>query len=363
MDQPPQAPRRRMIALDLEFLSRGFRLQVSARLGSGVTAVMGPSGAGKTTLLEAIAGLRRRAVGRLVVGAAVLLDSAAGIRLPPERRRVGLVPQDAGLFPHLDAGANIRFGARGEAARIATAIEVLELGGLLDRRPGELSGGERQRVALARALATDPALLLLDEPLASLDQGLKERILPWLMRVRDTWRVPMLYVTHNAGEALALAETVLVLRAGRVEAQDHPLALLPGRDAGGADFENLLRGRVTRQDPEGGVTRIGLEGGAELALRRVPELLPGVPVAVAVRAEDVVVSLEAVPGLSARNTYPARIEALDRDAIDVTLRCRVEGSEHPWLVRITPSAAASLRLEVGRPVWLAVKSHSIRLVG
>jgi len=350
------------IEIDIGLPLRGGRLDVGARLGGGVTAVMGPSGAGKTSLLEAIAGLRSGARGRVTVGGRVLLDSEAGQCLAPERRRLGLVPQDAGLFPHLDADANIRFGARGDAGRISAAIEVLGLGGLLDRRPAQLSGGERQRVALARALATDPALLLLDEPLAALDVELKGRILPWLMRVRDAWRVPMLYVTHNAGEALALAETVLVLREGRVAAAGSPAALLPGRDAGEAVFENLLRGSVVEQDVAGGVTRLALEGGAILALRRAPELRVGEAVAVAVRAEDVVVSLAPADGLSARNAYPARIETLERDAIDVTLRCRVEGSRSPWLVRITPSAADSLGLAAGRPVWLAVKSHSVQLV-
>src|SRR5262249_37936486 len=148
---PAGPSRRHVIELDLELPLARFRLHVSVRLGDGITAVMGPSGAGKTSLLEAVAGLRPRTRGRLAGAGGVLLDTSAGVRLLPERRRVGYVPQDAGLFPHLTTLANVRFGARGHADRIRTAVETLELGGLLGRYPATLSGGEKQRVALARA--------------------------------------------------------------------------------------------------------------------------------------------------------------------------------------------------------------------
>src|SRR5260370_24117393 len=179
-----------MIEIDLEVPLARFVLRVAARLGGGVTAVMGPSGAGKTTLLEALAGLRRGARGRVVLGGETLLATTAGAARPPEKRRVGYVPQDAGLFPHLSAIAHARFGARGAEARVDSAISTLELRGVLDRYPAALSGGEKQRVALARALASDPHLLLLDEPLPALDVGLKERILPYLVRIRDESKVP-----------------------------------------------------------------------------------------------------------------------------------------------------------------------------
>src|SRR5438128_8862489 len=159
---------------------------------------MGPSGAGKTSLLQAIAGLRR-ARGRIACGDAVFLDTERGVRVRPEHRRVGYVPQDAGLFPHLTALGNVRFGARGATDRVRAAIETLELTPLLARHPATLSGGEKQRVALARSLASDPRLLLLDEPLAALDVGLRERIVPYLLRIHDEWRVAVLYVPHSAG--------------------------------------------------------------------------------------------------------------------------------------------------------------------
>jgi molybdate transport system ATP-binding protein len=359
-----RAPGRGVIDLALELPLPRFTLRVEARLGEGVTAVMGPSGSGKTSLLEALAGLRRKARGRISVSGEVLLDSEGGVCRPPEARGIGYVPQDAGLFPHLTALGNVRFGARGEPALVEGAVETLEISSLRDRYPRSLSGGEKQRVALARALATRPRLLLLDEPLAALDVGLRERILPYLLRIRDEWRVPCLYVTHNVGEALALAGHVLLLRAGQVEAQGAPLDLLssPGlsREAE-AGIENLLSGRVLSHDAEGGVTRVKVEEGPEVSVALAPERAPGSMVTVALRAEDILVAVEPPHGLSARNVYEARIVSLERTGVDMTLRCRLRDGG-VLLARITPAAAAALSLSPDRPVWLAVKSHSVRIV-
>lgn len=232
----------------------GGTLAVEAMLPRGATAVMGPSGAGKTSLLEAIAGLRPGTRGRIVVAGETLLDDARGVRGPPERRRVGYVPQDARLFPHLSVAENIGFGARAERARIAMMVERLELTPLLGRRPATLSGGKRQRVALARALAADPRLLLLGEPLAGLDAALRDRVLPYLLRLRAEWDVPLLYVTHQLGEALVLAEHALVLRAGRVARQTTPVALLE-EDA--SPPARRRRSRTSSPGPWRPTTRMG----------------------------------------------------------------------------------------------------------
>ncbi len=354
-----------MISLDLELPLGRFPLRVAARLEAGVTAVMGPSGAGKTSLLDAIAGLRPIARGRIAIGDQTLVDTEARIALTPARRRVGYVPQDAGLFPHLSARDNVFFGARGRAAEAAHAIEALEIGHLLDRHPVSLSGGEKQRVALARALATRPRLLLLDEPLAALDVGLRERIVPYLLRIRDEWSTPMLYVTHNVGEALALAGEVLLLDHGRVEAQGPPLALLstPGlsREARGG-IDNLLSGHVAAHDARGGVTRVRLAGGLSVSVPLSAELSPESPVTVAIRAEEVLVSTEPVRGLSARNVYEGIVQGIEEGGGDAALRCRVHPDLPEWLVRLTPAAVAELGLAAGSTVWLAVKSHSVRVV-
>ena len=351
-----------MIELDLTCPLAPFTLRVSTRLAAPVTAVMGPSGAGKTSLLEAIAGIRAGVRGRIAAGGVVFQDGAR--RLPPEQRRVGYVPQDAGLFPHLTAGANVRFGARGPSARVDAAVEALGLGALLGRMPSSLSGGEKQRVALARALASDPVLLLLDEPLGGLDAPLRERILPYLLRVRAEWNVPMVYVTHNPGEALALAGEVLLLERGTVAGQAPPADLLgaPAMATGSEEgLENVLAGRVVEADEAAGTVRVEVAGGLVVSAPWSAGRAAGQAVTLAVRAEDVLIATEEPRGLSARNVYRGTVTSAVRSGTDVLVRCALSpGTTAPWLVRVTPAAAASLSLEPGRELWLAVKSHSVR---
>jgi molybdate transport system ATP-binding protein len=366
MDQPPaHASGGAVIEARVELPLARFPLHVDLKLGRGVTALMGPSGSGKTSLLESIAGLRPRARGRIALDGERWLDSDAGLRLAPDRRRVGYVPQDAGLFPHLSVRGNVRFGLRDEAAAEG-AIDTLEIRDLLDRYPMSLSGGERQRVSLARALATRPRLLLLDEPLAALDVALRQRVLPYLVRIRDGWQVPCLYVTHNVGEALAVAERLVLLQDGAVQAEGPPHELLAvaarSRDAD-EGLENLLPGRIAAHDAEAGVTRIELAGGSILNVTLAGDRPPGQAVTLSVRAEDVLVAVEPVRGLSARNVFPATIAAVERTGADVTLRCSLEEAQGPtWFARVTPAAVSALGLAVGSRVWLAVKSHSVRIV-
>jgi molybdate transport system ATP-binding protein len=352
------------VEIDIELPLPHFVLRVKTALPGGLTAVMGPSGAGKTSLLEAIAGLRPKVRGRLVAQSTVLLDTASGVALAPEGRHVGYVPQDAGLFPHLSVVENVRFGARADAAAVEAAIDTLELRPLVARRPRSLSGGERQRVALARALATRPRLLLLDEPLAALDLELRERVLPWLLRVREAWSLPCLYVTHNVGEALAAASRLMVLRSGLVEAEGDPRALV-GAEAFVTEarfgIENLLPGRILAHDVAGGITRVLTETGLDVAVTLSAEREVGSGVTLVVRAEDVLVAAAPAVGLSARNVYSAHIVSVERTGVDVTLRCVIEAGGE-LLARITPAAVRALGLGAGQPVWLAVKSHSIRLV-
>jgi molybdate transport system ATP-binding protein len=192
-----------------------------------VLGLFGPSGSGKTTLLETIAGLRTPARGHIQVGNRTLFDSSRGINLPPRERRIGYVPQDVLLFPHLNVRSNLLYGAR-EAA-IEPLAEILDIRGLLDRRIANLSGGERQRVAIGRALMTQPALLLLDEPLAAVDRARRQQILPYLLRVRRELHVPLVYVTHDAGELLQMADRVLVLENGTVQRAGAAHEVLPLR--------------------------------------------------------------------------------------------------------------------------------------
>ncbi len=198
-----------------------FTLEIDAQLQCQVTGLFGPSGAGKTSLLDLIAGLRQPASARIALNDRVLTDTAAGVVMPPRRREIGYVPQDLALFPHLSVRKNLLYGHRNSRATgplfgLEHVTEVLQIQPLLARGVGDLSGGEQQRVALARALLTSPRLLLLDEPLASLDAGLKAKIIPYLRRVRDEFQLPILYVTHDEQEVLALCDEVLEMQRGRI---------------------------------------------------------------------------------------------------------------------------------------------------
>ena len=197
-----------------------FVLELDAEFTGQVAAVFGTSGAGKTSVLDLIAGLRRAQSACIELDGQALTDTARGVFVPTRQRGIGYVPQDGALFPHLSVRHNLQYGAprravSGNKSQFEHVVDVLEIGGLVDRRPQGLSGGEKQRVALARALLSSPRLLLLDEPLAALDQPLKLKIMPYLQRVRDEFRVPMIYVTHNANEVMALCDEVLVIEQGR----------------------------------------------------------------------------------------------------------------------------------------------------
>ncbi len=256
-----------MIRIRLSIPLSEFELSVSLDLERPVTALFGPSGAGKTTLLEAMAGLRRPREGEIRVEDEIVFSSERGISLAPEKRRFGLVPQEALLFPHLDVRANLLYGYRdGSPLSLSSVAQALEIEPLLDRRPSRLSGGERQRVALGRALLSQPRLLLLDEPVASLDVGLKDRVLPYLTRVRELHRIPALVVSHDVADVLTLADEVVVLDRGKVVDRGTPRTVLTGPVARGAlfqdRFENLLESRVTAHEEEEGLTRVETQGGS-----------------------------------------------------------------------------------------------------
>ena len=212
-----------MLGVDVEKRLGDFSLSARFQSGSGVTGVFGPSGAGKTTLVNMIAGLVAPDRGEITIDQTVLFDAARRINLPPQGRRIGYVFQEGRLFPHLSVKHNLDYGRRmcglpPDAAQMARIVSLLDIGGLLERRPGKLSGGERQRIAIGRALLMRPRLLLLDEPLASLDVARKREILPYLERLRDEVGVPMVYVSHHAAELRRIATSVVRLAAGKVEA-------------------------------------------------------------------------------------------------------------------------------------------------
>jgi len=345
-----------VIEIDVRLPLAPFTLDVRCELNANVTALVGRSGSGKTSLIESIAGLRR-AKGRIVVDGAALLDSDRGIDLPPERRSIGYVPQDAALFPHLRVAENIRFGGS-DRDRFDALVEALELAALLERVPASLSGGERQRVALARALMTQPRLLLLDEPLASIDQPLRERILLYLRRVRDLG-IPMIYVTHQPFEALALSSWCVVLRDGRVAAEGASRVVLADPEVAG-NVENVFEVSQPQHDRALGITRVMTSDGLALVLPYDQVAEARFPLVVRISADDVVVFGERPTSISSRNVFEGTVTSLRASdgVVDLTVTAPA-----PLNVRITRAAADDLGVSEGSRVWLALRSRAFRIVG
>lgn len=343
-----------------------FTLAVDLQLPSaGITVLFGASGSGKTTVLRCVAGLERARDARVRIGGELWQDDSERLFVPTWRRPIGYVFQEASLFDHLSVRANIAFGQRrsratGSAHSLEQAVELLGIGHLLGRMPSQLSGGERQRVAIARALATQPRLLLLDEPLAALDHARKQEILPWLERLRDQLSLPMLYVTHSPDELARLADHVVVLEAGRVRAQGPTSELLSSIDAGvlsGDDVGAVLPGRVVEHDAQWHLCRVAFDGGS-LWLRD-----SGLPVGHAVRlrvlARDVSLALHEPQDSSILNHLPCTIEACAPDAHPSQVLVRVAVGPTHLLVRITARSFQSLGLAPGQPAWLQVKSVAL----
>ena len=354
-----------MIQIEIKLPLDTFELDVSLNLKHPVTALFGPSGVGKTSLLEAVAGLRRPHEGTIRIEDQLVFSSQQNISLPPERRHVGYVPQDALLFPHLSVARNLRYGQRASTRSIPldSVAEALEVSHLLDRDPSTLSGGERQRIALGRALVSGPRLLLLDEPLAALDVGLKERILPYLQRVRARYQIPALVVSHDVFEVMSLCDEVAVLDRGRLAELGAPRAVLTGPRTGGeffrARFENLLDVRVTAHEPEEGITHVETEGGLALAIPYRSEAV-GTRAMVGIFAEDILLARQPPQGLSARNVVAGSVEAIDeREGVAMVQVATPE----PLYVKLTRRAAAQLEIDVQAQVHLIVKTHSIHRVG
>ena len=328
----------------------------------GVTALFGPSGCGKSTVLNAVAGLLRPREGRIALDGVTLLDTRRGIMVPPERRRCGLVFQEARLFPHMSVASNLRYGLR-RAPRDAAGPgfdEVLALLGiepLLDRRPARLSGGERQRVALGRALLMRPRLLLMDEPLAALDGARRAEILPFLARLREAARLPILYVTHALDEVDALADRLVLMEAGRVLAAgsveeltartDLPLAAR--RDAG-----VLIPCVVGRHELSRGLTRFDFAGGSLLAPLHAEPV--GTRLRLRLRARDVSVALAPPEGISMQNVLPVALRSIAPTGSPHEVFLHLAIGETAMLARVTQDAVERLGLRPGLALWAMVKS-------
>jgi molybdate transport system ATP-binding protein len=351
-----------MIDAQLRLQRPGFMLDVALQLPArGVSALFGPSGCGKTTVLRALAGLER-AAGRVALADEVWQDDAARLFVPTHRRALGYVIQEAALFPHLDVRRNVEYGIRRIAPaqrRIALepVVELLGIGPLMARQPGTLSGGERQRVAIARALATSPRLLLMDEPLAALDASRKAEILPYLERMHRELALPIIVVTHAMDEVMRLADHLVLLEAGRVQAAGPLAELLLAPELARDEAGVVIDAEVVEHDSGYGLSRIGFAGGS-LWLGAVPQAL-GQRVRARVLARDVSVSRQAPAETSILNRLPVQLEALHADGSTVLLRLRiVAGGEH-LLARITRKSSDALGLQIGDALHAQIKGVAL----
>ncbi|TBE94483.1 molybdenum ABC transporter ATP-binding protein [Rhizobium leguminosarum] len=340
-----------------------FSLDAAFTSERGVTALFGRSGSGKTSMIRIIAGLARPDEGRVVLDGEPLTETATGIFVPKHRRRFGYVFQEARLFPHLSIRANLSYG-RWFAARPAHGesfdhiVDLLGIETLLERSPAKLSGGEKQRVAIGRALLSAPRLLLMDEPLAALDDARKAEILPYLQRLRDETDIPIVYVSHSIAEVARLANQVVVMRDGKVEATgpaidilSRPSAASERREAGA-----LLEGTVESFDALHRLSTIALKScqlhipGAALA--------PGKSVRIRIPSRDVMLATARPEGLSALNILEARIEAMSSTE-DGTVEIRLDCGGDIILSRITTLSCERLDLRLGRAVFAVIKTVAL----
>ena len=351
-----------MSGLAVSITGRNGRFPVEADFAAdwGVTALFGHSGAGKTTLLKMIAGTLRPESGRIAVGDFTLFDAEKGINLPPEKRRIGYVFQEARLFPHMSVKRNLTY-ARWAGHRQATrsfdeVVALLGIDHLLDRRPSTLSGGERQRVAIGRALLSDPALLLLDEPLSSLDHARRQEILPFIERLRDESHVPIVYVSHEIDEVARLADEIVLLSAGRVTASGAAADVFPLIDAEGEGGGVLLEGMVSSYDERYKLAEIDL-GGASFQLSDAG-LKHNMHVRLRVRARDVSIARKAPEKISIRNVLPVTVTAITMDD-GPTAYVSLDFQGRRLGARLTRRSVDELALRSGDHVVALVKAVSV----
>lgn len=353
-----------MILLDADFALRrpGFSLEVKFSSQEPVLGVFGPSGSGKTTLLQVISGLARPSEGRCVLQGNTLFDCGAGIEVPAHKRRMGFVFQESRLFPHLSVRENLLYGEKilapkNRRFRLAEVADLLEIGALLERYPHGLSGGEKQRVALGRAILSSPAILLLDEPLASLDRGLKGQILSFLRQIKEKLSIPMLYVSHVLGEILYLTDQLLVLEKGRVMGMGSFTELLAAQKistmAQRLGIENILAVDVLGQDPEGGT--IAAFNGHKLYLPAKP-MCPGEKTMVSCRAEDVALSRFPLAKTSIQNQVPAQV--VDVSLLGAMAVVRLKAGEQIFFAEVSQKGLNEVRVEAGETLYCLIKSQA-----
>jgi len=349
-----------------------FTLDVAFSMGNGRSlGIFGPSGSGKTTTLRAIAGLVRPAGGRITIGGETVFDAESGAWTPPHKRRVGYMPQQYALFPHLTVRKNIAFGLQGWATeeadrRILELAALFHIDDLMDRRPSSLSSGQQQRVALASALAPRPRVLVLDEPFSALDQGLRHELRREIKTVQDRASVPMVIVSHDWADMVALCDRMVTIERGRVTSEGTPTEILKRPAAGilpwPTSIDNVFEGFVTLPDKFAGVTACTI--GGELVIEAPYfEARQGDPVRIGIRAGDILLAIERPRSISARNIIPGRVVStragdFETEVIVEAISGITASAQATFRVEITPRAVASLGIAPGLHVWLIIKTNS-----
>jgi len=352
------------LTVDARHRLGAFRLDGAFSSENGVTALFGRSGSGKTSMIRIIAGLTRPEEGRVLLDDEPLTDTAKGIFVPRHRRRFGYVFQEARLFPHLSVRSNLTYGRwfapkAGRADNFDRIVDMLGIAPLLTRAPAKLSGGERQRVAIGRALLSSPRLLLMDEPLAALDEARKAEILPYLERLRDETQIPIVYVSHSIAEVARLANQVVVMRDGRVEAIGSAADILsrPSGNEGRREAGALLEGTVASVDPKHQLATVTLKTGELQVPGAAAE--PGKRVRILIPARDVMLATVKPEGLSALNINDGTIREL-APADDGTVEVQVDCGGDVILSRITALSVEKLALAPGKAVFAVIKTVALQ---
>lgn len=345
----------------LGVVGNAFTLNAEFSSDGRITALFGRSGAGKSTLVDAIAGLLRPDSGTINLDGVTLFDSSTGIDLPAHRRRIGYVFQEGRLFPHLTVRGNLLYARRFTPKQdrwgsLDEIVELLGLAALLERRPSGLSGGEKQRVAIGRALLASPRLLLMDEPLAALDQERKLDILPYIERLRDSMRVPIVYVSHSVDEVSRLADTVVLLDNGKVAAVGAVNDVLGASAeflAEGAEGGIVLSANISRHDQASGITHLAHPAG-DLSVPLV-DLPLGAPVRLRIRARDVALAVGDPGRVSIRNRLAGTVVAMT-EGRPPTVAVRLDIAGDPFIASVTRDAVRDLDLKIGSAVTALIKS-------
>ena len=355
-----------MISVDAALNLGDFDLDIAFENDDGITALFGRSGSGKSTTINLIAGLARPDRGRIVLDGRILVDTAIGVYVPSYRRRAGLVFQDSQLFPHLSVRQNLLFGrwfvpTAERTIAFEPVVETLNIGALLARKPARLSGGEKQRVALGRALLASPKILLMDEPLASLDQERKLEILPLIERLRDEFRIPIVYVSHSVEEVGRLASRVVVLDAGRVVAVGGVEEVLgAGLSAAGISRfarSSVIAGKLTGIDEAYGLTEIAHPAGTIWLVGRAGPI--GGEARVVIKSTDITLAKTRVEGMSVRTTLSGKVVGLDSDDGPIAgVSIALDGHGRLYALA-TRKAIDELGLALGDRVFALVKTVAL----